>query len=82
MNDLKPNDPKLAIQPSLFPVDTILKTHRTWQSKLKIISRFSTVKQLIRVRIVFDHLNNAISPKKSVKSINLADYKSKPMNFN
>jgi hypothetical protein len=50
MNDLKPNDPKLAIQPSLFPVDTILKTP-DMAIKIKIISRFSTVKQLIRVRI-------------------------------
>jgi hypothetical protein len=72
MNDLKPNDPKLAIQPSLFPVDTILKTHRTWQSKLKNHKSFFNSKTIgFACAFVFDHLNNAISCPKSKSQLGL-----------
>jgi len=69
MNDLKPNDPKLAIQPSLFPVHTILKTHRTWQSKLKNHKSFFNSKTIpFACTFVFDHLNHAISSPSYLKS--------------
>jgi hypothetical protein len=57
MTNHKLSDPNLAVQPSLFPVNTILKAKQNWYSKLQNHKPFFNSKTIgFACSFVFDHL--------------------------